>query len=174
MRSRAGAVLVLAAAFALGCAAPGAAPQSASTPASPTPATESATEPSSTALALTPPPTRAPTPPAAATSPAARFTLRVGEAATLPGDPGKVVFEGVASDNRCAVDVQCVTAGEARITFRLDRPGALSISFELGTSRTSTATTNGYTVALLSVHPAPRSTVRLAPGDYTVEITVSR
>ena len=103
-----------------------------------------------------------------------RFTLHPGQFAGIAGTPARVTFERIVSDNRCAVDVQCITAGEARAWLRLiAEPGHMEI-FMLDTDRNATAIVAGYRISLLSVSPAPRSTVRIDPKSYVIELTVSR
>lgn len=103
-----------------------------------------------------------------------RFSLHPGESAQIRGEQATIVFERLVSDSRCAVDVQCIRAGEARAAFRLETGGAAEISFELDTDRERTGEVGGYRVTLVEVSPAPRSTVRVAPGEYRVVLTVSR
>ena len=103
-----------------------------------------------------------------------RFWLKAGESATIRGERSTVTFERIVSDSRCAVDVQCIRAGEARAAFRLKAGGAPDVSFELDTDRERTREVGRYIVTLHDVAPAPRSTVRIAPADYRAEITVSR
>jgi hypothetical protein len=103
-----------------------------------------------------------------------RFSLRPGESARIRGEHATIVFERIVSDSRCAVDVQCIRAGEARAAFRLETGGAAEISFELDTDRERTREVGGYRVTLVDVFPAPRSTVRVAPEEYRVDLTVSR
>jgi hypothetical protein len=103
-----------------------------------------------------------------------RFSLRPGESAQIRGEQGAIVFERIVSDSRCAVDVQCIRAGEARAAFRLETGGAAEISFELDTDRERTREVAGYRVTLVDVSPAPRSTTRIDPGDYRVDLTVVR
>jgi hypothetical protein len=103
-----------------------------------------------------------------------RLSLRPGESARIRGERATFVFERIVSDSRCAVDVQCIRAGEARAAFRLETGGAAEISFELDTDRERTREVGGYRVTLIGVSPAPRSTVRVAPGEYRVDIMVSR
>jgi hypothetical protein len=114
--------------------------------------------------------------PAADANPALgeRFSLRPGESARIRGEHATIVFERLVSDSRCAVDVQCIRAGEARAAFRLETGGAAEISFELDTDRERNRRVGGYRVTLVDVFPAPRSTVRVAPTEYSAEITVSR
>jgi hypothetical protein len=102
-----------------------------------------------------------------------RFTMRPGETAAIGGTPAKITFARILSDNRCAVDVQCITAGEARAWFRLDAERGYTETFTLDTDRNATAVVAGYRISLLAVSPAPRSTVRIDPGNYVVELTVA-
>lgn len=122
------------------------------------------------------PPTPTPT-----TTPDARtvrvdegFTLRAGESVAIAGTPVKITFEKILSDSRCAIDVVCIQAGEARAAFRLEEPGRPAESFELDTDRNRSWALDGFAVELLAVLPAPRSTVKIDPRHYAVEIRVSR
>jgi hypothetical protein len=101
-----------------------------------------------------------------------RFSLRPGESAAIRGERVTVVFERILSDSRCAIDVQCIRAGEARASFRLEPAGSAEIPFELDTDRDRIQEVGGYRVSLFDVSPAPKSTVRIAPADYRVELTV--
>jgi hypothetical protein len=103
-----------------------------------------------------------------------RFSLRPGESAAIRGERAAIVFERVVSDSRCAVDVQCIWAGEARASFRLQPAGGAAISFELDTDRNRTHEVGGFRVTLDGVSPAPRSTAPITAADYRVEVTVSR
>ena len=103
-----------------------------------------------------------------------RFTLRPGESAGIARTPVKITFERVLSDNRCAVDVVCIVGGEARASFRVDAEPGRTEPFTLDTDRNATAVVAGYRISLLSVSPAPKSTVRIDPLNYVVELTVSR
>jgi hypothetical protein len=103
-----------------------------------------------------------------------RFWLRAGESAAIRGERVTVTFERILADSRCAVDVQCIRAGEARGAFRLEARGGDPVSFELDTDRERTREVGGYVVTLHDVAPAPRSTVRIAATGYRTEISVSR
>ncbi len=114
-----------------------------------------------------------PTPP---TGPALgeRFPIQPGESVAIRGEPITIAFERILSDNRCAIDVVCIVAGEARGAFRITVGRAAPVSFELATEPKSTAEVSGYRIALAGMTPTPRSTVRIAPRDYRAELVVSR
>ena len=103
-----------------------------------------------------------------------RFWLRAGESAAIRGERVTVAFERILADSRCAVDVQCIRAGEARGAFRLQARGGDPVSFELDTDRERTREVGGYAVTLHDVSPVPKSTVRIAATGYRAEISVSK
>ncbi|HVE66846.1 MAG TPA: hypothetical protein VNC59_09715 [Thermoanaerobaculia bacterium] len=103
-----------------------------------------------------------------------RVTLRAGESAAIRGTPARITFERILSDSRCAVDVVCIQAGEATASFRLDAGRAGADTFVLDTSRNGSAVVSGYRVSLVSVSPAPRSTVRIEPRSYVVVLSISQ
>lgn len=102
-----------------------------------------------------------------------RFTLRPGESAAIAETPARITFERILSDNRCPVDVQCITAGEARALFLFDAEAGRTEPVTLDTDRNATAVVAGYRLSLNSVSPAPRSTVTIDPRNYLVELTVA-
>lgn len=106
--------------------------------------------------------------------PGERFELHPGESATITGTPATVRFERIVSDNRCAIDVVCIVAGEARASFRLEAEPGRSETFTLDTARNAAAVAGGYRISLVSVSPAPRSTVSIDPRNYIVELVVTR
>ena len=114
--------------------------------------------------------------PAASAGPALgrRFPIRPGESVAIRGEPVTVEFQRILSDNRCAIDVVCIVAGEARGTFRVTVGRAAPVSVELSTDPRTMAEVAGYRIALVAMTPAPRSTVRIAPQDYRAELVVSR
>ncbi len=103
-----------------------------------------------------------------------RFPIRPGESVAIRGEPVTIAFDRILSDNRCAIDVVCIVAGEARGAFRVTAGSAAPESLELATDERSTTQVAGYRIALVGMTPAPRSTVRIAPQEYRAELVVSR
>jgi hypothetical protein len=103
-----------------------------------------------------------------------RFPIRPGESVAIRGQPVTVDFQRILSDNRCAIDVVCIVAGEARGAFHVTVGPAAPVSVELSTDPRSTAEVGGYRISLAAMTPPPRSTVRIAPEDYRAELVVSR
>jgi hypothetical protein len=102
-----------------------------------------------------------------------RFTLGPGESAAIAGTPARITFERILSDNRCPIDVQCITAGEARGWFLFDAEAGRTEPVTLDTDRNATAVVAAYRISLVSVSPAPRSTVTIDPRNYRAELTVA-
>lgn len=103
-----------------------------------------------------------------------RFTIRVGESEVVRGEPVRIEFDRILEDSRCAIDVVCITAGEARGAFRITVGGAAPVAVELSTDPRSSAEVSGYRFTLVGMAPLPRSNVRIDPRQYRAEIVVTR
>lgn len=101
------------------------------------------------------------------------FDVAMGKDAKVQGTPITVAFRGVTNDSRCAVDVQCVWAGNAAVS--------VSIAEGTGPSRDVTLNTGldpksivvgGHTVRLVGLKPAPHSGKTIPPQDYVATFEV--
>jgi hypothetical protein len=101
------------------------------------------------------------------------FDLRPGQTARV-GDGGLVVgFRGVANDSRCAVDVQCVWAGDAEVHIPVTVGRASWTNFSLHTGvEPRSATFQSWRITLVELKPAPRSNVRISSDSYVVTLQV--
>ncbi|MEK7606276.1 MAG: hypothetical protein AAB458_01635 [Patescibacteria group bacterium] len=81
-----------------------------------------------------------------------------------------ITLNSIVSDNRCAVDVQCVQAGwvTANITVKTDTQITQDIN-----SNDLTLEYDGYAISINEVLPAPRSTVVITPEEYVVTFLVA-
>lgn len=103
-----------------------------------------------------------------------RFSLQAGTSEVIRGEPVRIEFERIIGDSRCAIDVVCIVAGEARGAFRVTVGRAAPVSFELSTDPRSPAEFYGYRISLLGMTPLPRSNIRIDPRQYRAELVVSR
>jgi len=103
-----------------------------------------------------------------------RFSLQAGTSEVIRGEPVRIEFERIIEDSRCAIDVVCIVAGEARGAFRMTVGRAAPVSFELSTDPRSTAEISGYRVTLVGMTPLPRSNIRIDPRQYRADLVVSR
>jgi hypothetical protein len=160
-RSFAALVLVLVALFGGACSGSGSPPTSTQVPtATPAPASSATAAPRPPAPA---PP--APRPPA----PAGRnellgqpFFIRVGETVGIAGEDLVVTYSQLLSDNRCPPGVQCIIAGNARITVIAgtdsDAPVRLTLNTDDGPASARYLT---YTVELVSLGRGAQPTATL-------------
>lgn len=107
-----------------------------------------------------------------------QFKLRAGQQVTLKGQNLRIKFAAVKEDSRCPADVTCVWAGNAAVLLEVSKRGRGSKSLTLNTnSRSSLVDENpyrGYRVKLVELNPYPRSSQRIAAGDYIVTLLVSK
>ena len=111
-------------------------------------------------------------------SPCTRPRLRAsreGASARVKGTDLVIRFEAVPNDSRCPVDVQCISAGDATVTLRLEGGGAGASTVELHTlDQPKEATHGGYVVTLVGLAPRPVSN-RPTPFDkYVASLRVRR
>ena len=105
------------------------------------------------------------------------FKLRAGQRVTLKGTRLRIKFAAVENDSRCPSDVTCVWAGNAAVQLQLSA-GRGSKTVTLNTSRNSPfvreSEYQGYKVKLADLSPYPRSNRKIAAGDYTATLLVSK
>ena len=102
------------------------------------------------------------------------FQVREGEQVAVDGDRLTIRFQDVTEDSRCAVDVQCVWAGEAVVVLRLSEAGREPAEVTLRTTEGKHAGTyGGYRVALRNLDPKPRSGGS-PPETYVATLEVRR
>ena len=93
------------------------------------------------------------------------YQLRPGQEVSL-GDAGRLRYERLVNDSRCAPDVQCVWAGDAEVAFEWMPANGNRTSFSLHTGVDPRQQSLGaYRLVLVSLDRgrAPRATVRLEP-----------
>jgi hypothetical protein len=102
------------------------------------------------------------------------FHLAYSKEGTVAGTDLRIRFDTLLEDSRCATDVQCVWAGNARIVLRFDgdiRAGVkrdtLGIFLDPRTS-----TYGGYVIQFESLEPAPRSDRRPDLRSYVATLRV--
>jgi hypothetical protein len=102
------------------------------------------------------------------------FDLRPGDSARL-ADGLAIRFDGVRSDSRCPIDVQCVSAGDAIVAIAVSLPAGGRVDRELHTRPDLAETVvNDYTIRLTSLTPSPRTDRPIRPDDYIATLIISR
>jgi len=115
------------------------------------------------------------------------FSLKLNQSAFIPSENLQILFQDVPSDSRCPSDVQCIWAGEVKVSLMLKKgrngPAAawhtnLSIvkgaGEESGVETFNDALGNRYTVKLVRVEPYPKSNQQIDARNYTVTLEISK
>jgi hypothetical protein len=98
------------------------------------------------------------------------ITLQYGEERRVDGVL-RLSFTQVLEDSRCAVDVICVWAGNAKIRIGISMGMGPTFPLELNSMlEPRTVDWNGVRVTLLEVTPEPRSTETIPPEAYAVRL----
>jgi ketosteroid isomerase-like protein len=106
------------------------------------------------------------------------FKLRLGQQVTLKGERLRIKFTALKADSRCPSDVTCVWAGNAAVLLDASTSRRDSNSLVLNTNMSSSfpgeMQYHDYKLRLLRLNPYPSSKQKIAPGDYTVTLLVSK
>ena len=100
------------------------------------------------------------------------ITLQIGQTVSLPGGPS-IRFEGVKSDSRCPIGVQCAWEGDAVADVSL---GGSAFFAELHTShRFPNATTyKGFQIQLVRLEPHPSEGKVITDAEYKAVLGITR
>jgi hypothetical protein len=108
-------------------------------------------------------------------SPGRQFDISPGQEVRVQGSDITIRFSMVSEDSRCAIDVQCVWAGNAVIRLTIAAPGKAASDVALNTTLDpKSAAYDGYTVTLRGLKPQPRSGTPIPSATYVATLEVSR
>lgn len=103
-----------------------------------------------------------------------QVTLRLNKQTSVMRNKLTIKFVSV-EDSRCPQDVDCVWAGNAKVTVKLTNSRGKSQTLDLNTNlQPRTIKFEGYEIKLGSVTPTPRSNVRIDPNGYAASFTVTK
>src|SRR5687767_1765695 len=121
--------------------------------------------------AACPRPARVPLP---GTDERGELEIPLGQTRTVDDMRFAISFPRVLEESRCPADVQCVTAGNAKVGLVLQERGEATTTVELNTHRAPQhADHEGYRVHLLDLRPLPTATTP-TPRDYAVRLRVAK
>ncbi len=103
----------------------------------------------------------------------ASFKLGLGETAVVRETCLTVRFDAVPEDSRCPLDVECPSAGNARVALTLLPAGGEPSGLELNTLLEPRAgTAAGHAVALLDLTPMPEAGRPIPPDEVRAKLRV--
>jgi hypothetical protein len=101
------------------------------------------------------------------------FEVKVGEKVSV--EALRLSFTGVAEDSRCPKGVECIWAGNAKVTLRVSRAGKHSAQINLNTGiEPKHKLYDGYDIKLVSLNPYPQKGEKIKRGDYVATVVVTR
>ena len=98
------------------------------------------------------------------------FELDVGESARLEDLDVAVRFVRVSADSRCPIDVTCAWQGDGAVVLRLTRADDESDTTLHTGLEPRSVTSQGITLEVVGLAPAPQSTRPIYPDAYRVQL----
>jgi len=103
-----------------------------------------------------------------------QVSVRVKTQKSVMRDRLRIKFVAV-EDSRCPRDVNCVWAGNAKVTIKVTNRNGRSETFDLNTNLDQKSVKfGGYEITLGGVTPYPASNIRINPNGYTASFTVRK
>lgn len=106
-------------------------------------------------------------------NPGAEFNLALGQTAALSGTAYRITFDRVTEDSRCAVDVVCVWAGDAKIQLTISSSTApANIQIVSLTPPNSEVVSGTLKIRFVALAPAPKSSQPSESRKYVARLVV--
>ena len=103
------------------------------------------------------------------------FVLRAGSEALVKEARLDLVFKELVEDSRCPEGVDCIWAGNGKISLTAKRDRHKSVSFELNTmTEPKSFVYENYEITLVNLAPYPKSDKTIRPGDYLATLKVTK
>ena len=103
------------------------------------------------------------------------FAVRLGQSATVRGAGLRAEFVSVLEDSRCPKGVDCIWAGNGKISLRLAKAGRAPATVELNTDlEPKSASYLEYEVVLVKLAPYPQADEPAGRKRYVATLLVRR
>jgi hypothetical protein len=105
------------------------------------------------------------------------LTIDFGKTIEIKGENLEIQFLNVPEDSRCASDVQCIWAGQAKVLLSIhknDQKNLGNYEFVILAGDSPNQIIEGYLVKLLKLAPYPVSTETIGKSDYKIKLIVSK
>lgn len=97
-----------------------------------------------------------------------QFQLKYSASAHCTAGDFIITFKNLDADSRCPEGVECVWAGNAKITISVSGSD-MSLNTNLEPKTVSYA---GYLIELISVDPYPKASQQTKPEDYSITLVI--
>jgi hypothetical protein len=103
------------------------------------------------------------------------FKLKVGQEMLVKEAGIKVSLEAIVEDSRCPTGVNCIWAGNGKVSIKLSKAKSDSASVELNTYQgPKSAAYEGYEIRLVRLDPYPKNGVNISKNDYVATLVVCK
>lgn len=107
--------------------------------------------------------------------PRQQITLQVGKQAKLFNRDLTVQFVSVLDDSRCPRDVQCISAGNAKIRIKVRKDFGRWQTFDLNLNGNNTVLNfRNYQIDFTNLTPYPGSNIRINRFQYRATLRITR
>ncbi len=104
-----------------------------------------------------------------------QVSVRINQQKTIAGTNLTVRFVSLVEDSRCPTNVNCVSAGNAKIKIEVGRRNGASRIFELNTNlKPQIISYAGFEIKLINLNPKPATNIRIDRNGYTATFTVRK
>jgi len=104
-----------------------------------------------------------------------KFTLAIGQSATITGEDMEIRFVKVIGDSRCPQGVECFWAGEASSQINMTYAGTTyeKVLTQSGASTTAQTDFGNYTITF-DLKPYPQAGKKIQNKDYRLELQINK
>lgn len=103
------------------------------------------------------------------------FSLRSGRQALVKEAGMKLTFTALVEDSRCPEGVDCIWAGNGKISLTVKKGRHKSVSFDLNTTTEPRSFVyQGFEITLVKLAPYPKKDQTIKKSDYVVTLKVTK
>ena len=103
------------------------------------------------------------------------FNIRPGTEVLVKKTGLKLRFNGLVDDSRCPEGVDCIWAGNGKISLAVRQGRSKSVSFDLNTmTEPKSFKYENYVITLVKLAPYPKKDKTIRKRDYRATLTVTR
>lgn len=103
------------------------------------------------------------------------FDVKAGREVIVKEAGLKIKFDALLEDSRCPEGVDCVWAGNGKISVTLKKGRMRGATFDLNTmTEPKSITHQGYEITLVKLAPYPKNNVESKKEDYVATLIVKR